>query len=160
VASGDVSEGRAVRAIDVPLADGTSVRVGIPICYELIFPDLVRRFGADGAELLVGITNDAWYGRTGSPYQFAAMTALRSAETGLPGVRAANTGVSALFGADGGTRAATPIFERDLLIGDLPVRGRDRPSFYARHGDLFAHACAVATVVACFFAFLRGRRQP
>jgi len=91
--SNDVSEGRRVRSIDVPLVTGETVRVGIPICYELLFPDLVRHFAEDGAELLVAITNDAWYGRTGSPYQFLAMTKLRSAESMVPGVRAANTGV-------------------------------------------------------------------
>jgi apolipoprotein N-acyltransferase len=154
----DVSEGARVRAIDVPLANGGAVRVGIPICYELIFPDLVRRFAADGAELLVGITNDAWYGRTGSPHQFLAMTALRSAETRLPGVRAANTGVSALIDPRGRVEARTAIFERDLVVGDVLLHFPE-PALYARHGDRFAHACTVATVLASLVALLRGRRQ-
>jgi len=156
---GDVSAGGRPRAIDVPLANGESVRVGIPICYELIFPDLVRRFAEDGAELLVGITNDAWYGRTGSPYQFLAMTELRSAETRLPGVRAANTGVSALIDFDGRARQRTRIFERDLLVGDLTLRDPPQATSYALHGDRFAQLCTVATVLASFFAFFRGREQ-
>jgi apolipoprotein N-acyltransferase len=156
----DVSAGARVRAIDVPLARGGSIRLGIPICYELIFPELVRRFAADGAQLLVGITNDAWYGRTGSPHQFLAMTALRSAETRLAGVRAANTGVSARIDARGSVRARTPIFVRDLVVGDVSIARADAPpSWYARHGDRFAHACTVATVLASLVAFLRGRRQ-
>jgi apolipoprotein N-acyltransferase len=154
----DVSEGERVRAIDVPLVNGETVRVGIPICYELIFPDLVRRFAADDAQLLVGITNDAWYGRTGSPYQFLAMTALRSAETRLSGVRSANTGVSALISSDGRSFATTPIFERDLLVGEVPILEFSKPSFYTRHGDLFAHACTVATVLFSLLALLRGRK--
>jgi apolipoprotein N-acyltransferase len=158
--SSDVSEGARVRAIDVPLAHGESVRVGIPICYELIFPDLVRRFADDGAELLVGITNDAWYGRTGSPYQFLAMTALRSAETRLPGVRAANTGVSAVIHADGRAVSQTRIFERDLVVGAVPVSSDPgRRSFYTRHGDLFAHVCTIATVLGSFVALTRGRKK-
>jgi apolipoprotein N-acyltransferase len=158
--SSDVTEGERVRAIDVPLANGDTVRVGIPICYELIFPDLVRRFADDGAQLLVGITNDAWYGRTGSPYQFLAMTALRSAETRLPGLRAANTGVSAVIQPDGGTQTQTRIFERGLASGAVAVDSAPgRVTFYARHGDLFAHACTVATVLASLFAFFRGRKQ-
>jgi apolipoprotein N-acyltransferase len=158
--SNDVTEGARVRAIDVPLANGETVRVGIPICYELIFPDLVRRFAADGAELLVGITNDAWYGRTGSPYQFLAMTELRSAETRLPGLRAANTGVSAVIGSDGRAVWQTRTFERDLVLGAVAVSADPgRRTFYTRHGDLFAHACTVATVLASFLAFFRGRRQ-
>jgi apolipoprotein N-acyltransferase len=156
----DVSAGARVRAIDVPLARGGAVRIGIPICYELLFPDLVRRFAADGAQLLVAITNDAWYGRTGSPHQFLAMTALRSAETRLPGVRAANTGVSARIDARGDVQARTPIFTRGLVVGEvLAAPAEVGPSFYARHGDRFAHACTVATVLASLVALLRGRRQ-
>jgi apolipoprotein N-acyltransferase len=158
--SSDVSEGERVRAIDVPLANGETIRVGIPICYELIFPDLVRRFADDGAQLLVGITNDAWYGRTGSPHQFLAMTAMRSAETRLPAVRAANTGVSALISEDGRASMQTRIFERDLVSGDLSVDARGGPqTFYTRHGDLFAHLCAAATVLGCLFASYRGRKS-
>jgi len=158
--SSDVSEGDRVRAIDVPLADGTTIRVGVPICYELILPDLVRRFAADGAQLLVGITNDAWYGRTGSPYQFLAMTAMRSAETGLPGVRAANTGVSAVIHSDGRLQSQTRIFERDLVYGAVAVSSAPvRRTFYTRHGDLFAHLCTAATVLASFVALIRGRKK-
>ena len=157
--SNDVSEGTRVRAIDVPLSNGEVVRVGIPICYELIFPDLVRRFADDGAELLVGVTNDAWYGRTGSPHQFFAMTAMRSAENRIAGARAANTGVSALIDSGGRARASTPIFERELLVGDVALREFGAPAFYTRHGDRFAHACTVATVLAALFALLRGRQQ-
>src|SRR5262249_36952915 len=61
------------RAVDVPLRDGREIRVGTPVCYELLFPDLIRRFAADGGRALLAITNDAWYGRTGAPYQFLAI---------------------------------------------------------------------------------------
>ncbi|HEU4429531.1 MAG TPA: apolipoprotein N-acyltransferase [Myxococcota bacterium] len=155
----DVSAGARVRATDVPLANGETIRVGIPICYELIFPDLVRRFADDGAQLLVGITNDAWYGRTGSPYQFLAMTELRSAETRLPGVRAANTGVSALIGKDGHAFRQTRIFERDWVVGDVELLAAPTRTLYSRYGDWFAHACTVATVLASSFAIFRGRKQ-
>jgi apolipoprotein N-acyltransferase len=155
----DVSAGERVRAIDVPLANGETIRAGIPICYELIFPDLVRRFAADGAGLLVGITNDAWYGRTGSPHQFLAMTALRSAETRLAGVRAANTGISALIDSHGRVKQRTRIFERDWIAGEVPVSAGSAPTLYTRHGDRFAQACAAATVLASFFAFFRGRES-
>lgn len=153
----DVSAGEPPRAIDVPLANGESIRVGIPICYELIFPDLVRRFAGDGAQLLVGITNDAWYGRTGSPHQFLAMTALRSAETRLPLARAANTGVSALIDGEGHVEARTRIFERHFVVGDVTVR--EARTFYTKHGEVFAQACAAATVLCSLIALHRGRKQ-
>jgi apolipoprotein N-acyltransferase len=154
----DVTPGARVRAIDVPLANGETVRVGIPICYELIFPDLVQGFADDGAQLLVGITNDAWYGRTGSPYQFLAMTSLRSAETRLPGVRAANTGVSALIDSEGRVRAKTRIFERDLVVGNLELWPQ-RSTTVGHYADFFAYACTAATVLCSLIAVHRGRKK-
>ena len=89
--------------------------------------------------MLLAITNDAWYGRTGAPYQFLAITALRSAETRVWTARAANTGVSAFIDARGRVRRQTRIFERDLLVADVPLRPAPAGgSFYARHGDVFA----------------------
>jgi len=134
--------------LGLPIGDDgalETVRVGIPICYELIFPDRVRRFVADGAQVLLAITNDAWYGRTGAPYQFLAMTAVRSAENGVWTARAANTGVSAIIDSRGRVRSRTRIFERDLLVGDLPLRASPAGgTFYARHGDIFAYGCWAA----------------
>jgi predicted amidohydrolase len=62
------------------------------ICYEVVFPEEVRQFAGRGAEFLVNITNDAWFGRSGAPYQHLAMAAMRAAENGSYLVRAANTG--------------------------------------------------------------------
>jgi apolipoprotein N-acyltransferase len=141
IAALDVSAGPGPRAVEIPGAGG-GARAGVPICYELIFPDLVRRFVGDGAQILFAITNDAWYGRTGAPYQFLAMTALRSAENRVWTARAANTGVSAIIDAGGRVRSRTRIFERDLLVADVPLRAAPLGgSFYARHGDVFAAGC-------------------
>jgi apolipoprotein N-acyltransferase len=154
IASGDVTPGEGPRAIDLALPGRAgraprTVRVGVPICYELLFPDLVRRFVADGGGILLGITNDAWYGRTGAPYQFLAMTAMRSAETGVYGVRAANTGVSAVIDSGGRVRQRTPIFEEAWLAAEVPIRpARPGGSFYVRHGDLFAWACWIGLLGA------------
>ena len=131
--------------------------MGVVICYELLFPDLVRGFVNDGAEIFLAITNDAWYGRTGAPYQFLAMTALRGAENRLWTARAANTGVSAIIDAEGRVRARTRIFERDLIVADLPLRpAPEGGSFYTRHGNLFAGACWLVAA-GCVFAAWRGR---
>jgi apolipoprotein N-acyltransferase len=166
IATGDVTPGNAPRAVDLALSDGSrSVRVAVPICYELLFPHLVRRFVADGAGLLIGITNDAWYGRTGAPYQFLAITAMRSAETGVYGVRAANTGVSGLIDSGGWVRQATPIFERDYRVFDVPVRRpADEPgsggTFYVRHGDVFAAGCWLALAGTGLLGLRARRRDP
>jgi len=144
IAAGDVSPGARPRAVALPGAapGGGDLPVGIPICYELLFPDLMRRFAADGARVLLAVTNDAWYGRTGAPHQFLVMTALRSAETRRWTARAANTGVSALIDERGAVRSRTRIFERDLLVGEVELAAPDEPpTFYVRHGDVFAAAC-------------------
>ena len=83
------------------------------ICYEAIFPALVRRFAAGGAELLVNVTNDAWYGTTSAPHQHLAMAAFRAIENRRYLVRAANTGITAVVDPRGRVIAATRLFEHD-----------------------------------------------
>ncbi len=144
IAPDDVTAGRVPRAIRIPVPGGPAggVTAGIPICYELLFPDLMRRFVRDGAGVLLAITNDAWYGRTGAPYQFLAITALRSAELRVWTARAANTGVSAFIDERGRVVEHTPIFQPGFLVRDVPLRPPPLGgSFYARHGDVFAWAC-------------------
>lgn len=158
----DVSRGSGPRAMAIPLAPGAGrdggVTAGVPICYELLFPDLVRRFAADGAEALFAITNDAWYGRTGAPYQFLAITALRAAESRLWTARAANTGVSALIDHRGRVRERTDIFERDVRVGDIVLRPPPHGgSFYVRHGEWFARTCGAVAAIALLAAARRAR---
>jgi len=142
IAEVGVEAARAPRAVAVPLRDGREIRVGTPVCYELLFPDLVRRFAADGGRALFAITNDAWYGRTGAPYQFLAITELRAAETGLAIARAANTGVSGFIDRAGTTEVATPIFAPAWRVAELPLHPDPaRATFYVRHGDVCATAC-------------------
>ncbi len=160
VASADVSAGVAPRSAVIPApGEAGDLRVGVPICYELLFPDLMRRFAADGARVLFAITNDAWYGRTGAPHQFLVMTALRAAESRRWIARAANTGVSALIDERGGVRAQTRIFERDFLVGEVGLASPEqKATFYVRHGDVFAGACWAASGGAALLAARRSRR--
>lgn len=158
----DVSAGAAPRSLEVPLASRAEViRVGVPICYELIFPDTVRQMARDRARLLLGITNDAWYGRTGARPQFLAMTAIRAAENRLPVLRAANTGISAWIDARGRVRERTAWDVQDVLVGDIPLLppGGEGPAgtFYARHGDVFAMACAGVTGALLLLGLRRTR---
>jgi len=156
-----VSAGPRPRALEfsVPGAQA-ELTAGVPICYELLFPELTRRFVRDGAEVLFAITNDAWYGRTGAPYQFLAITALRSAETRVWTARAANTGVSAIIDARGRVRRQSRIFERDLLVEDVTLRPAPAGgSFYARHGDVFAGLCWAGTTLWLAVAWRRVRQE-
>ncbi|MEE2673253.1 MAG: apolipoprotein N-acyltransferase, partial [Myxococcota bacterium] len=168
IAGGDVTPGPGPRAFDLRVEgrNGSSrqLRVGVPICYELLFPHLVRRFVDDGGGILFGITNDAWYGRTGAPFQFLAITAMRSAETGVYTLRAANTGVSAVIDSGGWVRQQTPIFESAYLVADVPLRRVDPndssgKTFYVRHGDVFAFTCWVLLAATCSMAYRSKRRE-
>jgi apolipoprotein N-acyltransferase len=135
-------------------------RIGGYVCYEAIFPGLVRRFPAEGAELLVNITNDAWYGTTSAPHQHLAMAAFRAVENGRYMVRAANTGITAVVDPRGRVLEPTRLFERAVLVREVPFVAET--TFYTRHGDVFARACAaiaLALVAGSFTAPRRRRRE-
>ena len=136
----------------------TSVgRAGTIICYEAIFPEVVRRVAGRDADFLVNITNDAWFGRTAAPYQHLAMAVVRAAENRRFMLRAANTGISALIDPYGRILSRTGIEESAVLGGAL--RARHDRTVYSRSGDLFAWGCAILTalhVAALRAAFLRS----
>jgi apolipoprotein N-acyltransferase len=129
-------------------------RIGVLICYESIFPDLTRRAVKRGADVLVNITNDAWYGESSAPYQLLAMTAMRAVETKVPIVRVANTGISAVIDANGRITARTPLFKRGTEIED--VSWHRRRTVYTIVGDLFSEVCFALTIVGVLLAILRG----
>jgi apolipoprotein N-acyltransferase len=125
--------------------------LGVLICYESIFPDLTRRAVKLGANVLVNITNDAWYGESSAPYQVLAMAAMRSVETKVVMVRVANTGVSAIIEPSGEITDRTPLFKRGTEIETVswrPVR-----TVYTIVGDLFAEICFVLSIVGLLFAW-------
>ena len=129
----DLTPGAAPRLLETRGAVAPEHAPAALICYEVIYPDLVRRAVRSGAGLLLNLTNDAWYGRSSAPHQFLAIAALRAAENGLPMLRAANTGVSGVIDAGGVVLEQTPIFERRALAADVPPR---RPAtLYTRFGD-------------------------
>lgn len=119
--------------------------LGVLICYEDIFPDLARATVQRGAMALVNITNDAWFGTSSAPYQHLEMARWRAIEFRVPMIRAANTGISAVFDATGEPRGDIALNERGYLAATVhPFRIM---TWYARWGDLFAWLCAV--VAAC-----------
>jgi apolipoprotein N-acyltransferase len=143
---GDLIPGR-----EQTLFDLKGAKLGILICYESIFPDLTRREVNEGAEVLVNITNDAWYGESSAPYQVLAMAALRSVETKVPMVRVANTGFTALIEPSGRITNRTPLFKRGNTVVDVswrPVR-----TLYTIVGDLFAEICFVLTLIGLIVAW-------
>jgi apolipoprotein N-acyltransferase len=149
---GEFSAGDAVTLLPV-----AGVRASTAICYEIIFPELVREGVSRGSELLTTITNDAWFGPSSAPYQHFEQARLRAVEQGRYLVRAANTGVSGIVDPYGRVLAQTPIFERQMVVGQVRAI-RDR-TIYSRVGDAFAWACALATAVVAGAAWRQGTRR-
>src|SRR5581483_8517920 len=121
---------------------GPPAPFGVVICYEGIFPDLVRRFVRGGARLIVNMTNDAWFGRTSGPLQHLAMYPFRAVEHRVAVVRAANTGVSAFILPTGEIAEPLGLFQRGDLFRRLPLRTLD--TLYLRFGDWLAYLALAA----------------
>jgi len=133
-----------------------SHRVSTAICYEIIYPELVRQFVAEGSELLTTITNDSWFGRSSAPYQHFEQASLRAIEEGRYLVRSANTGVSGIVDPYGHVLQRSDIFQPALIVGD--VRLLKTSTIYARIGDVFAYASAILTIALVLMA-RRGRNH-
>ncbi len=121
-------------------------KISTLICYEIIFPGMVRKFADKGANLFVTITNDAWFGRSSAPYQHFSMGVFRAVENRTPVVRAANTGLSGFIDTKGRILKKSDIFVESVLTEDIALRSFKK-SFYTRYGDLFAFFCIISCVL-------------
>jgi apolipoprotein N-acyltransferase len=129
-------------------------RFGVLICYEGIFPELSRQLVRDGANFLVNITNDAWFGDTAAPYQHLSMVTFRAIENRVPIVRVANTGISAIIDVDGRIRWQTALFTPAVRTDTIAWRRGE--AFYTRHGDVLVWASALASVALMGYGVLRS----
>lgn len=158
---GDFSPGKEVRIFTFqkrPGADSLThdVRFGTVICFESVFPDLVRRFVAKGAEFLLVITNDGWFGRTSGPYQHARAAVFRAIENRCWLGRCANTGISAFIDPYGRVVKQSGLNEEAVLVGDIELRQGE--TFFTRHGNVFSWAVSLANLLP-FGIALSGRAQ-
>jgi apolipoprotein N-acyltransferase len=118
--------------------------IAVPICYEDIFPQLVRRLTPKGPGVLVSISNDAWYGDSGARYQHLEMASLRAIESGRYLLRATNDGVTSIIDPHGRVLETLPSHQAAVLSGHFSyLAGR---TFYTAHGDVFALVCVLVTV--------------
>ena len=125
----DFSPGNGARTVHLAGLPGFSPL----ICYETIFPGSVA-VDSDRPAWLLSITNDAWFGTGAGPAQHFAMARMRAVEEGLPLVRAANTGISAVVDSLGQVRDRLDVGQRGVIDADLPPART--PTLYARFGDL------------------------
>jgi apolipoprotein N-acyltransferase len=129
--------------------------ISTSICYEVVYPDLVRQAVRGGSELLTTITNDAWFGPTSAPYQHFVQASMRAIENGRYLVRSANTGISGIVDPYGRVLAETSIFAPAIVVGE--ARFLNGSTVYARTGDVFAQLSALVTAAALL---LMRRGQP
>jgi len=123
-----------------------SMKLGVQICFEIIFPDLSRKAVKNGAQMLINITNDAWFGKSAAPYQHFSMAVFRAVENKRCLVRSANTGISGLIDPIGRIVTATPIFRKDIATFNVS-KLHDR-TIYTVYGDGFAIFCLTVAGIA------------
>lgn len=147
--SGGFAPGRDLPVYETPIG-----RFGVIICYESAFEDLPRKYRARGANFLVNITNDAWFGRTSAPRQHASHLVLRAIETRMGVARAANSGISELLDPLGHAYATTKLDEQTVVTAVL--RTSDVITLYVRLGDWVGTLVVVMTLAG--IALLLKRR--
>ncbi len=136
--------------------DAGGAKLGVFICYESVFPDEVRQFANNGAEVLVNISNDGWYGDSGAYAQHLNQTRMRAIENNRWLLSATDTGVTASIDPYGRIVARLPRKKRELL--NAPYALTSVSTFYARHGDWFAFACAIISAGALVTRFIKPRK--
>jgi apolipoprotein N-acyltransferase len=123
------------------------------VCYEAVFPEILREGVREGATWLVNLTNDAWFGKTVAPYQHLAMARMRCVELRRPMVRAANSGISAVIDPRGGIVASEGLYRRGIVVAE--IHPREKESLYAKTGEIFGLSCIIISCLTIFFP-LRG----
>ncbi|NLX19361.1 MAG: apolipoprotein N-acyltransferase [Desulfobulbus sp.] len=151
VSIGDFSAGTVSR----PLPLGP-MWLGVLICYESIFPDIAAKTVREGANMLVNLTNDAWYGRSSAPYQSMAMAVFRAVENRRSLIRAANTGISGFVDPAGRIMAQTGIFAEAAETADVPLVNLQ--TVFTRGGSFFGLICALLVPFFLFLNRFRARR--
>ncbi len=146
---GEFSPGRDYRILKIGNHPSNAV-----ICFEAVFPALVRRFVFMGSRLTVNLTNDGWYGRSAAPYQHLAIARLRAVENRRYLLRAANSGISAVIEPSGNIQASTGLFQEQICMGRFAfLSGK---TLYTRYGDVLVFLCAI--ILFGFIVFSEFRK--
>lgn len=131
--AGDFTPGKEVKPL------GKEIKVGVPICFESIFPQITRKMVKDGADFIAVITNDGWFGYSSGPFQHFSVSVFRAVETRRFLVRSANTGISGVFSPTGKIIYQTKLLEEKSFL--TKIKPLQIQSFYVRYGDLFSISC-------------------
>lgn len=128
-------------------------RLGVLICFESIFPDIARKWAKNGANVLVNLTNDGWYGKSSAPYQSMAMSIFRAVETRRSLVRSANTGISGFVDPLGRVIESSPIFTTWARAHRVVLMHQLTP--FVRWGYGFPPVCLVLGIALAMTAAIR-----
>jgi apolipoprotein N-acyltransferase len=134
-----------------------NANLGVLICYESIFPSAARNSIRAGANILVNLSNDAWFGTTSAPYQLLAMAAIRALENHTVMVRVANSGISAVISPTGEILSETKL--GTMVTAANTVSWINSRTFYTEHGDLFAELCMTATTIGALLILVLPTRK-
>ncbi|MBN2090055.1 apolipoprotein N-acyltransferase [candidate division KSB1 bacterium] len=135
-----------------------SIRFSVAICYESIFPDIVQTFVRKGAQFLLVITNDAWFGRTSMPFQHNQYAVFRAIENRVSIARCSNAGISSFINPYGQMTKVSTLLKPEALIDNLPIL--KEKSFYAHHGNIFANAMLIVSFILLFMLrFVPARKH-
>ena len=149
---GDFKSGKDIFNFSIPQG-----KFGVLICFEIIFPDLCRRFVKRGANFLVTLTNDAWFGRTSAPYQHFSIAIFRAVENRVFIARAANTGISGFIDPKGKIIEEGEIFTEEAINGTIrPMKDK---TFYTLYGDVFVWICSGFSLLLLGYALLQKRSK-
>ena len=132
-------------------------RYGVFICYESVFADEVRQFARLGAEVLVNVSDDGWYGDTSAPWQHFNMARMRAIENRRWILRDTNSGVTAVIDPYGRVRQSIPRHQVDALPAQYAFR--DDITFYTAHGDVFAWLCVILSIGVVGWVFVKGGKR-
>ncbi len=139
------------------LHDFNGIPYASPICYEIIFPDIARRFVRLGARFLVTITNDGWYGRSSAPYQHFAIAVLRAVETRRFLLRSATTGISGIIDPYGRILQRSRLDTTTFIAEDITPS--NHLSFYVRFGYFLPWASLTLSGVLLILAIIKRRHE-
>ena len=142
----DFSKGKEITTLNYK-----KMRIIPLICFEAIFSSFVGNFVKKGGNIIVNITNDAWFGKSSAPFQHFEMARVRAIEYGLYMVRAANTGISAFVNPVGKIEKSLGLFKRGYIVSDVYVKPYPEPTFYLRYRKLLLLTFFVATLVVLLF---------
>ncbi|NOZ61552.1 MAG: apolipoprotein N-acyltransferase [Calditrichaeota bacterium] len=163
---GNFSPGDSIVSFKIPWKKTSASRTAserryfmapVVVCFESLFSNLVRKFVLNGADILIIITNDAWFGKSQAPFHHAQAAVFRAIENRISIARCANTGVSMFIDAYGRTSSETPIWVRTAISGELTPRQKN--TFFSVHGHLFTNIVSLFNLLPLIYAILSLLRK-